>query len=204
MKSKDLSSCNWAFAFPYKTESSAKALIYWFSFVKLPLYGGNNTLYVGFLCERANSHGTRDFAGDTDLKAPFRNVIQVVIRREYLSRRSIIPFLSFINRAGISIDFLSVFKVVKRLFKGLTWTRYSSRDQQRQNNKTKVGENALLRGFQNKLYLTSVVKPWSVLQLLPVQDRVSDVTNFTVRVVCWTLIWGGKWVDEIVCGRILI
>ena len=75
---------------------------------------------VGFLCERANSHGTRDFAGDTDLQAPFRNAIQVVIRREYLSRRSIIPFLSFINRAGISIDFLSVLKIVKRLFKGLT------------------------------------------------------------------------------------
>ena len=129
---------------------------------------------------------------NTDLKAPFRNAIQVVIRREYLSRRSIIPFLSFINRAGISIDFLSVLKIVKRLFKGLTWTRYSSRDQQRQNNKTKVGENDLLRGFQNKLYLTSVVKPWSVLQLLLVQDRVSDVTHFTVRVVCWTLIWGRK------------
>ena len=75
---------------------------------------------VGSLCERANSHGTRDFAGDTDLQAPFRNAIQVVIRREYLSRRSIIPFLSFINRAGISIDFLSVLKIVKRLFKGLT------------------------------------------------------------------------------------
>ena len=29
---------------------------------------------VGSLCERANSHGTRDFAGDTDLQAPFRNV----------------------------------------------------------------------------------------------------------------------------------
>ena len=28
---------------------------------------------VGSLCERANSHGTRDFAGDTDLQAPFRN-----------------------------------------------------------------------------------------------------------------------------------
>ena len=31
---------------------------------------------VGSLCERANSHGTRDFAGDTDLQAPFRNVIE--------------------------------------------------------------------------------------------------------------------------------
>ena len=29
---------------------------------------------VGSLCERANSDGTRDFAGDTDLQAPFRNV----------------------------------------------------------------------------------------------------------------------------------
>ena len=29
---------------------------------------------VGSLCERANSHGTRDFAGDTDLQAPFRLV----------------------------------------------------------------------------------------------------------------------------------
>ena len=28
---------------------------------------------VGFLCERANSHGTRDFAGNMDLQAPFRN-----------------------------------------------------------------------------------------------------------------------------------
>ena len=28
---------------------------------------------VGSLCERANSHGTRDFAGDADLQAPFRN-----------------------------------------------------------------------------------------------------------------------------------
>ena len=26
---------------------------------------------VGSLCERANSHGTRDFASDTDLQAPF-------------------------------------------------------------------------------------------------------------------------------------
>ena len=30
---------------------------------------------VGSLCERANSHGTSDFAGDTDLQAPFRNVL---------------------------------------------------------------------------------------------------------------------------------
>ena len=36
-----------------------------------------------------------------------------------------------------------------------------------------------------------------MLQLLAVQDRVSDVSNFTVRVVCLTLIWGRKWVDEI-------
>ena len=85
------------------------------------MYRGNNTLYVGFLCERANSRGTRDSVGDTDLiKAPFHNAIQVVIRREYLSRPSIIPLLSFINRAGISIDFLSVLKIVKRLFEGLT------------------------------------------------------------------------------------
>ena len=31
---------------------------------------------AGFLCERANSHGTHDFAADTDLQAPFRNVVQ--------------------------------------------------------------------------------------------------------------------------------
>ena len=31
---------------------------------------------VGFLCERANSHGTRDFAGDADLQAPFRDAIE--------------------------------------------------------------------------------------------------------------------------------
>ena len=30
---------------------------------------------VGSLCERANSHGTRDFAGDTYLQAPFRNAL---------------------------------------------------------------------------------------------------------------------------------
>ena len=29
---------------------------------------------VGFLCERANSHRTSDFAGDPYLQAPFRNV----------------------------------------------------------------------------------------------------------------------------------
>ena len=29
---------------------------------------------VGSLCDRANSHGTRDFAGDTVLQAPFRYV----------------------------------------------------------------------------------------------------------------------------------
>ena len=32
-----------------------------------------DTTCVGSLCERANGHGTRDFAGDTDLQAPFRN-----------------------------------------------------------------------------------------------------------------------------------
>ena len=48
------------------------------------MYCGNNTLTlesheskdatcVGSLCERANSHATRDFVGDTDLQAPFRN-----------------------------------------------------------------------------------------------------------------------------------
>ena len=34
-----------------------------------------DTTSVGSLCERANSDGTRDFAGDTDLQAPFRNVV---------------------------------------------------------------------------------------------------------------------------------
>ena len=33
-----------------------------------------DTRCVGFLCERANSHGTHDFAGEADLQAPFRNV----------------------------------------------------------------------------------------------------------------------------------
>ena len=37
---------------------------------------------VGSLCERANSHGTRDFAGDTYLQAPFRNV-QLAQRASY-------------------------------------------------------------------------------------------------------------------------
>ena len=32
-----------------------------------------DTTCVGFLCERANSHGTNDFAGDADLQALFRN-----------------------------------------------------------------------------------------------------------------------------------
>ena len=36
---------------------------------------------VGCLCERANSYGTRDFAGDTDLQAPFRNGFLVVQNR---------------------------------------------------------------------------------------------------------------------------
>jgi len=32
---------------------------------------------VSFLCERANSHWTRDFAGDADLQAPICNVRNV-------------------------------------------------------------------------------------------------------------------------------
>ena len=46
-----------------------------------------------------------------------------------------------INKTGRgNIDFLSVLKIVKQLFKGLTGTSYSSRDQQGENNKTKLRE----------------------------------------------------------------
>ena len=65
--------------------------------------------------------------------------------------------------------------------KELLFERPTERKQQNK------GETPLL-GFQNKLYLTSVVKPWSVPQFLEVQDRVSDVSNFTVRAVCLPLI----------------
>ena len=106
------------------------------------------------------------------------------------------PFLSFINRAGINIDFF--------LFRRLQTALKRSHDETatlRATNREKTTKQSWgkmpFSGFQNKLYLTSVVKPWSELQLLEVQDRVSDVSNFTVRVVCLTLIWGRKWVDEI-------
>ena len=40
---------------------------------------------VGFLCVCANSHGTRDFASDVDLQAPFRNDCAIHRINDYLA-----------------------------------------------------------------------------------------------------------------------
>ena len=48
-----------------------------------------DTISVGSLCERANSDGTHDFAGDTDLQAPFREGL-FTWRKEDLSTRKIL------------------------------------------------------------------------------------------------------------------
>ena len=50
-----------------------------------------NATCVGSLCERAKSHGTRDFAGDADLQAPFRNVERLSITFTSNGKRQFVP-----------------------------------------------------------------------------------------------------------------
>ena len=65
---------------------------------------------VGSLCERANSHGTRDFAGDTYLQAPFRN-----------DKRGSVN--------AISLDFAKAFDKVSHLYLLLKLQHYGIKSQ---------------------------------------------------------------------------
>ena len=56
---------------------------------------------VGSLCERANSHGTRDFAGDTDLQAPFRNVLRYLLSA--LSMEALVIFKTLVILKALGV-----------------------------------------------------------------------------------------------------
>ena len=59
---------------------------------------------VSFLCEPANSHGTRDFAGDTDLQAPFcyEHCAAPILKAEhYIADRFCVTFCGSVQVFGL-------------------------------------------------------------------------------------------------------